>query len=128
MKPKIIVLLYAKQFYGSIARMEKVFNDVVKSLQSEGRKLLYVNEKLAKFEDGTKVEKVLFGRALIGRRVTHLYIDRYAMTLSNSDEYMKEAVLPTVVHGNYKHLDVEGSPMDRIMLFDNGGKLTKYGE
>lgn len=125
MKPKRIVIFYAKQFFGSQARAERVFVDVVNQMRNEGREVKYVNEDMAMFTDGTKIDKVPFGKGLIGLRVTHCYIDRYALTIENSQNFIMEAVMPMVVEGDYKHLDVEGRAIDRIMVFDNHN-VEKY--
>jgi hypothetical protein len=128
MKPKRVVIFYAKQFFGSMARAERVFVDVIKQMEKEGREVKYINEDMAMFKDGTKVDKVPFGRGLLGLRVTHCYIDRYALTIEHSKNFIMEAVLPMIVEGDYKHLDVEDKAIDRLMVFDNHNveKYEKY--
>lgn len=128
MKPKRIVIFYAKQFFGSKARAERVFVDVMNQMMNEGREIKYVNEDMAMFTDGTKIDKVPFGKGLIGLMVTHCYIDRYALTIENSQNFIMEAVMPMVVEGDYKYLDVEGKAIDRIMVFDNKSidKLSNF--
>ena len=125
MKPKRIVIFYAKQFYGSLSRAERVFVDTINQMRNEGREVKYINEDMAMFTDGTKIDKMPFGKGLLGLRVTHCYIDRYALTIENSENFINEAVIPMVVEGDYKHLDVDGRAIDRIMVFDNHS-VEKY--
>jgi len=129
LKPKRIVIFYAKQFFGSEARAERVYYDVINEIKNEGKEVKYTNRETTMFTDGTKVDKVPFGRSgLLGLRVTHCYVDRYILTLENSNDFIVEAVMPFVVEGDYKHLDADGKAIDRIMVFDNKGidKLSNF--
>lgn len=126
MKAKKILIFYVKGLVNNIATVERMFTSIVNEMSSEGRQLRYINKDSATFEDGSRVKKIPFGQHTVGARATHLYIDEEALNLKNGEEVIKEMLLPIVVDGGtYKHLDVEGEPSDRIMVFNSKG-VNKY--
>lgn len=130
MKQKRIVLIYVKGFIESVAYVEKAFNNIANELVSEGRIVKYITSNIIKFEDGTTVTKIPFdSEKLLGKRLTHLYIDENVFELKHGNKYINEALKPLVVgNGIYENFDTEGNPTDRIMTFGLSGFNKLKGE
>lgn len=107
--------------FTSLGAVEKLFNDTVSDLEKEGRELRYINKDIAVFEDGSKVFRIK-SLSLIGRRLTHLYIDESFFMLANGENVVREALLPSVVaQGEYEHVDASTDIKERIFLFNEKG-------
>jgi hypothetical protein len=121
MKAKKILIVYGNSGKG-FASKEKMFNQVINELVSEGRVVastsLTPTEKSVVFDDGSKVSVVRFGMNMVGARITHLYIDSSIFEIHNGTQYVNEVLKPTVIpSGNYQHLDAQGTQSDRIFVY-----------
>lgn len=128
MKPKKIAIVYAESLKG-VARAEKMRHKIINDLIEEGRVVRESNALLTLFTDGTRIDVFKMGALLIGRRVTHLYIDCGVFDLENGKQYVKEALAPFVVHGTgYKSVDAEGKGIERMFIFnsDEVKRLDEY--
>jgi hypothetical protein len=122
MKSKRILLVYVKGFIDNLASTERAFNEVINELVSEGRVIHSSTQTTTKFEDGTTVTRIPFGKGMAGARITHLYLDEKLFELQSGEKYVKEALFPLVVQeGSYVNFDAQGKPMERIKVFSKNG-------
>jgi len=126
MKSKRIAIYYVDGNMSSVSHMERVFAMLVGRMDSEGRQLRYVNERMAIFEDGTKIHKVPITGVVLGIRATDVYVDENIVGLKNGNKFIEEVVMPSVLpEGNYEHLEVKGEPSSRLLVFGANG-INKY--
>ena len=103
---------------------EIVFNKLIEKFKGEDKGLIYHTQHLAKFEDGSKIFLVPFGQSMIGVRLTHIYLDKFILSLPNA----KETVFKTCIHmlikmDNSKDYDVSG---ERLFTFSTKGEINPY--
>ena len=115
--------------FTTLATVEKLFNNSINDLEQEGRELKYINERMAIFEDGSKVlkYKITNLESLRIARLTHLLIDSDVFNANNGEEMVKIVLLPTVIDkGDYVHLEASDDISERILLFDKEGNKRKF--
>lgn len=128
MKAKKIAIVHIDKDFKSIARAERVFNNIIEELENEGRHLSYISQdnKFVVFDEGTKVEKIVMTEGAIGKRVTHLYVDEGMYDFIDGDRFIREALMPCVIpSGEYKHLDASADARDRLLIFDSKGNTKR---
>lgn len=73
------------------------------------------------YDDGSKLVVEPFGRALIGNRFTHIYIDESCLDIPKGRDFIDEGVMVTFVGETlkkaYPNWDTEG---DRVFTFSKG--------
>lgn len=126
MKTKRIAIIYNPNRIDSISSAEKVFHNIVNNLKNEGNKVSISNEKAVIFKNGTKVEKISFGKDVLNKKVTHMYVDSNIMELEGGKNFLFEALIPCVISNrNYVNLDVAGEREDRVFIFNQKGIIEK---
>lgn len=121
MKTKKILIVY-NSIGNGFAKKESLFNELINELVSEGRTVSHylqaTKNKSVTFKDGSKIMAVPFATGLIGIRVTHLYVDDSIYNLQNGEQYVNEALKPTVIRSdNYQNMYAEGSQEDRTFIY-----------
>ena len=118
LKSKIIAIVYQPNAIGSVSKAEKMFRDIFSEMEEEGKEVRNSADNYVAFEDGSKIFKVKMGEALIGRRVTHLYVENSIKNVENGEEFVNVALKPFVIsQGDYANIDASDSVNDRIKYF-----------
>lgn len=126
MKTKRIAIIYNPNRIDSISSAEKVFHNIVNNLKNEGNKVSISNEKAVIFKNGTKVEKISFGKDVLNKKVTHMYVDSNIMELEGGKNLLFETLIPCVISNrNYVNLDVAREREDRVFIFNQKGIIEK---
>lgn len=126
MKAKRIAIIYNPNRIDSISSAEKVFHNIINSIKNEGNKVSISNEKAVIFKNGTKVEKISFGKDVLNKKVTHMYVDSNIMELEGGKNFLFETLIPYVISNkNYVNLDVVGEREDRVFIFNQKGIIEK---
>lgn len=124
MKAKKIGIAHTGDF-ARLGAVKRLFTKLVEDLESDGRKLRFIREDLAVFEDGSTVS--VFKGTGRGRKHTHLYIDKGFLELENGWETVETVFITTVLpNGNYEHLDVEDNAIDRTFFIKEDGNIEPY--
>lgn len=127
MKAKRIAVVYIPNRLDSISSAEKIFSKIVSELEDSGLEIKHSNKVLTLFDNATKVEKVPFGKAMIGMRITHMYIDNNVLELEGGERFVNEALMPCVIpSGSYANLDATEEVKERVFIFDLKGNTEKY--
>lgn len=127
MKVKKIAVVYIPNRLDSISSAEKIFNKIISELEDSGLEVKRSNKFLTLFNNATKVEKIPFGKAMIGMRITHMYIDNNVLKLEGGEQFVNEALIPCVIpSGNYENLDATEEVNERVFIFDLKGNTEKY--
>lgn len=125
------MIVYLDNTMSSQIGSRVVFDKVIDELRMEGRGLVSTTavgygNKIASFEDGTKVFMEKFGKTAHGMRLTHMYFDEGIMSLPKGEEVVKNAYLYAVVNGEYNNWDTEG---ERLFTYNHTGNTkTLKGE
>lgn len=127
MKTKKIAIIYIPNRLDSISSAEKIFSKIVSELKDSGLEVKHSNKVLTLFDNATKVEKAPFSKAIIGMKVTHMYIDNNILELEGGKQFVNEALIPCVIpSGNYAKLDATEEVEERVFIFDLKGNAEKY--
>lgn len=127
MKAKRIAVVYIPNRLDSISSAEKIFNKIISELKDSGLEVKHSSKVLTLFDNTTKVEKVPFGKAMVGMRITHMYIDDNVLKLKGGERFVNEALIPRVIpSGNYANLDATEEVKERVFIFDSKGNAEKY--
>lgn len=125
MKTKRIAIIYNPNRIDSISSAEKVFHNIVNNLKNEGNKVSISNEKAVIFKDGTKVEKISFGKDVLNKKVTHMYVDSNIMELEGGKSLLETLISCVISNRNYVNLDVAGEREDRVFIFNQKSIIEK---
>ena len=117
---KKIHIFYNDKLIESIGVAERLYRKISHDLENEGKKLNFINEKVANFEDGTSVTKTPFRNISLGIRATHVYIDSSIMSFENGNDLVQEVIKPCLITNSSLEFKTDENSVNKKIFFFNG--------
>lgn len=139
MRVHAVILYTNTKDLQSIGAMEAMTHQVIDSLKRDGKEVRTQSQtskgKMYTFSDGSTLSVLPFGNAVIGMRITHLYVDETVKLMPNAKTYLNEAVTPFILQHpigteemGYADLNLRGLREERIRYYGIHNKTIQLTE
>lgn len=103
------------------------YNNIIKQLESEGKRIKFKANDTTIFNDDSGVVVEEFSESLKLKKVTHLIVDKELISIGgeNMATTLLDLLIPTNMNSEY---DISENLLNRFMIFDKDGVKKHFKE